>query len=283
MVSRTIYNDCKGVDGQTVRRQYIDAVPGMLGGMARVLVGQPFDTVKNYVQMEPKKYKNTTECLREILTKDGIKGLYRGMPFPLMGNIALLGVHFPMYDYSNKHLNNHYVSGAIAGAAGSFISCPTEHIRVRLQNISSRHLYSGSFDCAYQLGLARIYKGFIPTLCRDIHGYGAFFYGYKKTLELSRSYNTSYPDIVNVTLAGVVAGLCLWSMFPIDTIKTKIQADSFEHPKYKSMMECYRRHKHELWNGYSAVLYRAIPVNIAICLTVEYSRQFLNRFGQDVI
>jgi len=41
--------------------------------------------------------------------------------------------------------------------------------------------------------------------------------------------------------AGVMAGFGLWgSMFPIDTIKSKIQADSLSKPQFKGTMDCLR-------------------------------------------
>jgi hypothetical protein len=42
--------------------------------------------------------------------------------------------------------------------------------------------------------------------------------------------------------AGVMAGFGLWgSMFPIDTIKSKIQADSLSKPQFKGLVHCLER------------------------------------------
>jgi solute carrier family 25 carnitine/acylcarnitine transporter 20/29 len=42
--------------------------------------------------------------------------------------------------------------------------------------------------------------------------------------------------------AGVMAGFGLWgSMFPIDTIKSKIQADSLSKPQFKGTLNCLER------------------------------------------
>jgi hypothetical protein len=42
--------------------------------------------------------------------------------------------------------------------------------------------------------------------------------------------------------AGVMAGFGLWgSMFPIDTIKSKIQADSLSKPQFKGTIDCLNR------------------------------------------
>lgn len=82
--------------------------------------------------------------------------------------------------------------------------------------------------------------------------------------------------------AGVAAGFGLWgSMFPIDTIKSKLQADNLANPTYKNTMDCLRQTvKAEgqagLWRGFSAAMYRAIPVNASIFLAVEGARQGIN-------
>jgi solute carrier family 25 carnitine/acylcarnitine transporter 20/29 len=81
--------------------------------------------------------------------------------------------------------------------------------------------------------------------------------------------------------AGVMAGFGLWgSMFPIDTIKSKIQADSLSKPQFKGTIDCMRRSVAiegwaGLWKGVSAAMARAIPVNAAIFLAVEGTRQLI--------
>lgn len=43
-------------------------------------------------------------------------------------------------------------------------------------------------------------------------------------------------------VAGIMAGFGLWgSMFPIDTVKSKMQGDSLSNPQYKSTMDCYKQ------------------------------------------
>ena len=81
--------------------------------------------------------------------------------------------------------------------------------------------------------------------------------------------------------AGVMAGFGLWgSMFPIDTIKSKIQADSLSKPQFKGTLDCIQRSVAiegygGLWRGVTAALWRAIPVNAAIFLAVEGTRQLI--------
>jgi hypothetical protein len=49
-------------------------------------------------------------------------------------------------------------------------------------------------------------------------------------------------SFLQVMGAGVMAGFGLWgSMFPIDTIKSKIQADSLSKPQFKGTIDCLKR------------------------------------------
>jgi solute carrier family 25 carnitine/acylcarnitine transporter 20/29 len=81
--------------------------------------------------------------------------------------------------------------------------------------------------------------------------------------------------------AGVMAGFGLWgSMFPIDTIKSKIQADSLSKPEFKGTIDCVKRSLAiegyaGMWRGVTAALWRAIPVNAAIFLAVEGTRSLI--------
>jgi len=69
-------------------------------------------------------------------------------------------------------------------------------------------------------------------------------------------------------------------MFPIDTFKSKIQADSLSKPQFKGALDCLQRSVAVegyggLWRGVTAALWRAIPVNAAIFLAVEGTRQLI--------
>ena len=92
---------------------------------------------------------------------------------------------------------------------------------------------------------------------------------------------SSCPPPSQVMTAGVMAGFGLWgSMFPIDTIKSKIQADSLSKPQFKGTIDCIQRSVQiegygGLWRGVTAALWRAIPVNAAIFLAVEGTRQLI--------
>eukprot|EP00882_Tetradesmus_deserticola_P006141 GHRQ01006466.1.p1 GENE.GHRQ01006466.1~~GHRQ01006466.1.p1 ORF type:complete len:241 (-),score=126.72 GHRQ01006466.1:304-1026(-) len=197
-------------------------------------------------------------------------------------------------------------AGAAAGAAGSVVSTPTELIRTKMQMVRKNNIlaqmkgaaagglnpeenYKGNWDCAKKIlrnhGLRGIYSGYLSTLLRDMQGYAWFFFGYEATIHyLAGQHGKTRADLEywQVMGAGVMAGFGLWgSMFPIDTIKSKIQADSLSKPEFKGTIDCMKRSiaiegYGGLWRGVTAALWRAIPVNAAIFLAVEGTRQLIS-------
>lgn len=87
--------------------------------------------------------------------------------------------------------------------------------------------------------------------------------------------------------AGVMAGFGLWgSMFPIDTIKSKMQGDGLgASSTYKSTWDCYKQSvavegQAGLWRGFSAAMARAVPVNASIFLAVEGTRAAISQYEE---
>eukprot|EP00878_Enallax_costatus_P001008 GHUV01001141.1.p1 GENE.GHUV01001141.1~~GHUV01001141.1.p1 ORF type:complete len:354 (+),score=152.70 GHUV01001141.1:232-1293(+) len=311
-----------------VHKRVLDILPGVSGGVARIMVGQPFDTIKTRLQvlgkgtigaagMPPEMvYTSGMDCVRKMMKSEGPLSLYKGTVAPLLGNMVLLGIHFPTFTKTRAYLERDdapgtytpwkiLAAGATAGAAGSIVSTPTELIRTKMQMVRKNNIlqqikgaaagglnpeenYKGNWDCAKKIlrnhGLRGIYSGYLSTLLRDMQGYAWFFFGYEATIHyLAGQHGKTRADLEywQVMGAGVMAGFGLWgSMFPIDTIKSKIQADSLSKPEFKGTIDCLKRslavegHR-GLWRGVTAALYRAIPVNAAIFLAVEGTRQLI--------
>lgn len=55
---------------------------------------QPFDLVKVRLQTSHGLYKNTFDCFKQIIAKDGVFGLYRGMATPLASITPIFAVSF---------------------------------------------------------------------------------------------------------------------------------------------------------------------------------------------
>jgi len=223
----------------------IDLVAGTFGGIAYVYSSQPLDTVKVKMQTFPTLYSNWAGCLKATFKLDGIRGLYAGTPPALVANIFENSVLFTAYGYCQKvvsHLNGtdlakmsplqHALSGGLAGIVSSFVLCPTELIKCRLQAQREMNpcIRSTSISICRQMfkrkGLMAFTNGMVPTLVREIPGCFLFF----GTYEMSRNFlaqkgqNKNEIGLLKTAISGALSGVILWiACFPADVVKSRMQ------------------------------------------------------------
>jgi len=173
--------------------------------------------------------------------------------------------------------------------ATSLVSIPVEHTRIRMQIQGSGT--SSTFGCVQKIvsahGIKGLYKGSVPTVWRDSVAFGIYFSMYEWiTRQLFRSNQVeSGLNMSQVLFSGGIAGITLWlATFPIDMIKTKIQADSMQKPIFKGMYDCFAKTYQagglkSFYKGLSPCLLRAVPANGATFLAYETASELLNSRG----
>lgn len=126
-----------------------DLTAGTVGGAAQLIVGHPFDTIKVKLQSQPPplpgqppKFSGALDAVRQTLAAEGPSGLYKGMGAPLATVAAFNAVLFSVRGQMETLLRSEpgaalsvsqqVVCGAGAGVAVSFLACPTELIKCRL-------------------------------------------------------------------------------------------------------------------------------------------------------
>lgn len=275
-----------------------DCLAGTAGGIGQVLAGQPFDCIKVRLQTTSGVYSGAIDAATKTFKNEGPKAFYKGTLTPLLGVGACVSIQFGVFGALKRYftaqnsggpLSNGelYLSGGLAGAANSIIVGPVEHIRIRLQAQSDKNkLYNGPLDAAKRLyaerGLRSVYRGFGPTLIREAHGTGIYFFTYESLLkwELTRK-NIKREEIPAWKLCtfGAAAGYSMWlTVYPIDVVKSRLQTDGFGAKQvYKNSIDCFRQTLAKdgikaFFRGFSPVLVRAAPANAATFLAYEYSR-----------
>ena len=78
-----------------------DLFSGAVGGIAQVLIGQPFDIIKVRLQTTS-DYKGAADCATQILKKEGPSAFYKGTLTPLIGIGACVSVQFGAYNYARR-------------------------------------------------------------------------------------------------------------------------------------------------------------------------------------
>ncbi|EDR11557.1 uncharacterized protein LACBIDRAFT_183526 [Laccaria bicolor S238N-H82] len=291
-----------------------DLTAGTVGGIAQVLVGQPFDIVKVRMQTASKgTYTGMLHCAGGILKNEGPLAFYKGTLTPLLGIGVCVSIQFGALEYAKRLFaaqnlaagkggeagktlggGQLFTAGVFAGLANGVVSGPVEHIRIRLQTQSNTNpTYKGPYDAIKKIysqhGIAGIYKGQAVTLLREASGYGVYFLAYEKLVQWEMGKKGIRRDQIspaNAVLYGASAGYALWAViYPIDMIKSRMQTDGFSPStgqKYKSTLDCVRT----VWRtegigaftrGLGPTLIRSPFANGATFLGFEMAMRVLDR------
>lgn len=145
-----------------------------------------------------------------------------------------------------------------------------------------------------QSGVRGLYRGFLPYAQREMLGNTTYFMAYEGAKEfLLDRYVHNDPTLTpekahirtyqSIAVAGGYAGFMYWIMvFPIDTVKSVIQADRLHNPQYNGVIDCCKQLYQEggmprFFRGISPSLIRAFPANAITFVAFETCMSFLNK------
>ncbi|KAL4570495.1 hypothetical protein LXL04_026151 [Taraxacum kok-saghyz] len=255
-----------------------DLAAGTVGGVAQLIVGHPFDTIKVKLQSQPTplpgqlpKYSGAIDAVKKTLAAQGAGGLYKGMGAPLatvaVFNAVLFSVRGQMEALLKSEpgasltVKQQFIAGAGAGFAVSFLATPTELLKCRLQAqgagaavaegaaaATAALKYSGPMDVARQVlksegGALGLFKGFFPTIVREVPGNATMFGVYEALKQyIAGGTDTSGLSRGSLMMAGGLAGGAFWiSVYPADVVKSVIQIDDFKNPKYSGAFDAFKK------------------------------------------
>ncbi|XP_071935048.1 mitochondrial arginine transporter BAC1-like isoform X1 [Coffea arabica] len=292
---------------------YKEYVAGMWAGVATVIVGHPFDTVKVKLQKHNTaangiKYKNGLHCTARILKTEGVQGLYRGATSSFLGMAFESSLAFGIYSQTKQLLQGGFHSdkpqpqaiipaGAFAGSIISSILCPTELVKCRMQVqgtdslISYSSRYNSPLDCAIKTvkaeGPTGIFRGGYTTLLRESLGNASFFTTYEYVryymhlqLKDASPHQTHLIDVGIGIMSGGLGGIACWCVvLPFDVAKTIIQTTpdkiSTRNP-FQVLTSIYRRSGlRGCYAGLGPTVVRAFPANAAAIVTWELAVKML--------
>ena len=279
-----------------------ELLAGSAGGMAGVLIGHPADTIKVRQQTLGLSVMTT---LRTTLQYEGVRGLFKGMAFPLLTNGVLNAIYFGASSGALRGIDwalggpsgggsadrapltaRLFAAGCVGGAAQLLVAVPVDLVKIQLQTRTeggawrAHHttLASGPLECLAQLyrlrGVRGWYHGLGAMAARDVASFGLYISLYERAnWELRRRVDVSRRGAA--LLAGGLAGTAAWlSILPIDVVKSKLQADDPARPMYRGMVHCarltvLRDGPRALFTGGMLLVTRAFIVNAVIFLGYE--------------
>jgi solute carrier family 25 (adenine nucleotide translocator) protein 4/5/6/31 len=158
---------------------------GALAGCTGLVFVYPLDIAHTRIAADigrgnARQFQGLTDFLRTIYRKDGIRGMYRGLPASVHGMVVHRGVYFGGFDTAKEYLSQDkylsfwkrwVIAQGVTTSAG-LISYPLDTVRRRMmmQAGLEKNMYNSTWDCwkkVYrQEGFMAFYKGAVTNLVR---------------------------------------------------------------------------------------------------------------------
>ena len=178
--------------------------------------------------------------MQTLSTKHLFKNVYRGVLSPLISLPLAWSINFGIYQQSLKifksnNIWNICLSGGIAGFGWSVIVTPFDIIKCYSQRYKQTTIQS-LIDIKNTIGIKNLYRGFIPTLMRDVPLSSVYF----TCLELCRYHIPNYNEstFIYPFITGSLCGTLSWMVsLPGDNIKSTIQTNFADIELQKNNMD----------------------------------------------
>jgi hypothetical protein len=174
---------------------------------------------------------------REVVKREGVKGLYRGWGIATIGSAPGVGAYLTAYDLTKNKFEAmgcgstalcHLTAGFFAEATSCVFWVPIDVIKERLQsqhpNVKGRYVSSldGLMTCLKNERLQGLYKGYFSTLASFGPFSAVYFMSYEKFNKWIEpmGYSTFVTGLLAGGLGNAVAALVT---NPLELVKTRLQ------------------------------------------------------------
>ncbi|OQR95688.1 Mitochondrial Carrier (MC) Family [Thraustotheca clavata] len=222
---------------------------GGLAGVVGVSSTFPLDIVKTNLQSS-NSFKGPIHCFRTLLARDGVRGLFRGLPPTLIGVIPEKAIKLAVNDYLREAfdpedtgvlpMHKQILAGAGAGFCQVIATNPMEIVKIRIQTQDRLPLAErkSAVEVVKQLGIRGLYKGTSACLLRDVP-YAIVFFPTYATLRDTWADENGHTSMPAIVTAGCAAGAFAAAIAtPPDVIKTKRQMIGAD---YKGTIDCFQK------------------------------------------
>ncbi|CAO3701486.1 unnamed protein product [Rhizopus stolonifer] len=177
------YEACKEYFGGNAEGHHLvsTAAAGACATLVHDIFMNPFDVVKQRMQLGDSAFVSVRDCARHVYTKEGLKAFYISLPTTLTMSIPFQSIQFATYEYFRKVLNpngqydpkTHAIAGGLAGAFASSVTTPLDVVKTLLQtrgqNSDPRIRNASGLMGAAEIineryGLRGFFRGFKPRV-----------------------------------------------------------------------------------------------------------------------
>lgn len=277
-------------------------VCGGVGGVALVLVGHPFDTIKVRMQTSSTSASDTKcttalGCTKSTFQNEGIRGFYKGMSIPLGIIVPIMAMIFMSYRVGKDifippdgpyKFSNYYKAGSFSGVIQTVLIAPGERIKclLQIQYSDVNKKYKGPIDCVVKLmkegGLRHLYKGTLATLVRELMARGMYFGVYEHCKRKFKEHGILSNDFVLAFFSGGIGGVAFWVVaMPADVVKSRMQtAPPDQYKNTRDVVQTLIRQDgyRGFFKGTIPIMMRAFPANAAVLVGFEATKHIMDRF-----
>jgi len=226
--------------GQAFRAGICKFAAGAIGGATATYTTHWLDTLKVKQQSFPTRYRSARHCLKHTLRHEGVRGLYQGALPAVLGNTIKASCVFMSYGLCEELIRNllhipnteeltvieHASAGALTGVTASFLLCPLELTKCRLQALQVGCPMMVSRQILREEGIRGLYRGLTGIWIKEIPGSFIYFGSYEMAKSFVSSVHSCKRDQLHsseIFLCGLWAGLCYCLLHPIESVKTRVQ------------------------------------------------------------
>jgi len=151
----------------------------IIGAAARTFAGSvmiPFTVVKTRVESGAFQYRSVATALTSILSKEGVRGLTRGLGPTLARDVPFSGLYLAFYEMlkartpswlsSTSPESAHMLAGLTAGLLASLVTQPADVVKTRMQLVSRSSILQTTVSLYREAGLLGFTAGLAPRMMR---------------------------------------------------------------------------------------------------------------------
>ncbi|CAM9750070.1 unnamed protein product [Pylaiella littoralis] len=240
---------------------------GTVGGLVECIAAYPLDTVKTRMQTaQVGSSGGALRCFTSAVRDDGALSLYRGVSSRLVASMIAASVMFGANGTlrevfaadSRQPLSGRFLLAAAGtGVLEAIAYCPLELVKTRMQVLRGSPtgvtVWSTGLQIYRQHGLFKgCYRGFSSTLLKEGLGNTVYFGSYELCKQafagggsaagVQGAEGDQQPGVWPIVGAGGCAGvLYTAATHPIDTVKSLVQTDSIDAPRYRGFLDGWQQ------------------------------------------
>ncbi|MCJ1461857.1 Fe(2+) transporter [Pseudocyphellaria aurata] len=152
------------------------ATSGACATIASDALMNPFDVIKQRMQLHGSAYRSIAHCTKSVYRAEGIAAFYVSYPTTLAMTVPFTALQFTFYESISKVMNpskrydpvTHCIAGGLAGAFAAGITTPLDVIKTLLQTRGAAH----DAEIRSARGLVEA-----ASIIKRQHGWAGFFRG----------------------------------------------------------------------------------------------------------